>query len=78
MGFMFRMSFSFFWAVSKSSFSFSTSSRLRSSWRSDRVVSKVISTSPFFTMSPWATFISVTVWVEERNTVWILSVETGP
>ena len=56
-------------ASSSWSLTFSASSRLRSRARSDRLVSKRISTSPFFTVSPSRTRISVTVWVSERNTV---------
>ena len=58
--------------------SFSTARRSRSRARSSSVVSKVISTSPFFTVSPGCTRISVMLWVSERNTVWTRSVETGP
>ena len=78
MGFMFLISFSSSLAFSSCSFSFSTSNRSRSNARSERVVSYVISRSPFFTVSPCWTKTSVTVCVSDRKTVWILSVVTGP
>ena len=69
MGDMFRSSVRRRTAASRSSFFFSTVRRLRSSSSSDRVVSKHIRTSPFFTLSPSCTRISVTIWVSERKTV---------
>ena len=78
MGRMFLISFSRCLLSSSSSRAFSVSRRFRSSFRSFRVVSNRSSRSPFFTVSPSETATSVTVWVSDRNTVWIRSVETGP
>ena len=77
-GFILLISRSSFWAFSSCSFSFSTASLSRSRARSDKVVSKVMIRSPFFTLSPGWTKISVTVWVSDRKTVCTRSVVTGP
>ena len=69
MGCMALISRSCFWASSSCSFSFSTASRFRSTARSERVVSKVMRISPFFTSCPIWTSTSVTVCVVVRYTV---------
>ena len=69
MGAIQLMRCSSFWASSKSICFFWISSSFRSSSSWDRVVSKLISRSPFFTCWSCFTKILETVWVSDRNTV---------